>query len=405
MRIAIVANYYSSSMGYIQNCLPAALTRAGAEVTVIASTLQPYGLAPFYSETYEPFLGPAVVAPGESVERGVPVTRLPYFKIRGQLGIRGLSERLHSLNPDIVEVVDHVSMTAVQAALQRRHLGYKLFTANHILASVFPPAWQPNPSWWMKVKLELLLKAPGRFVNRSSAGCFAPTEDAGDLAVRFFGVSEDKVRYLPLGVDTELFHPCETERDLKERHILREELDIRPTDIVCIYTGRLSRDKDPMALAEAVETLRAQGHPFRSLFIGLGEQRRALEERGGSTVIPFVRHEELAAFYRAADIGVWPKQESTSMMDASASGLPVVVSSRMRASHRVQDCGLTYTEGDRESLKERLFQLREPAARRQFGRVGSERMHNELSWSEIARRRIDLYAEALEHARTKERRS
>jgi glycosyltransferase involved in cell wall biosynthesis len=38
----------------------------------------------------------------------------------------------------------------------------------------------------------------------------------------------------------------------------------------------------------------------------------------------FVPVNELADYFRAADIGVWPR-ESTSMLDAAACGLPIVV--------------------------------------------------------------------------------
>lgn len=395
MRIAVVANYYSTSMGYIQNCLPHALSRLGHEVTLVASTLQPYGLSPFYRETYEPFLGPPVVTPGTSVDRGVPVRRLPYFAARGRLGLRGLSKYLRQLHPDVVEVVDHASITALQAAWSKRRVGFKLFTANHVLASVFPPAWNDRPGPLSLLRLEAFSRLPGRLVSRASEACYAPTADAGDLAIRFFGVDEGKVRYLPLGVDTEIFHPIDGRDDHTRRQDIREGLGAGAEDILCIYTGRLNEDKGPEVLARAVELLRRQGHPYRGLFIGQGEREKRLREYDGASVIPFMPYTELGSYYRSADIGVWPKQESTSMLDASACALPIVVSDRVQAADRVEGSGITYTEGKEESLAAVLLHLKERAKRESLGAVGAKRMANELSWDEIARRRAMDYQAAM----------
>ena len=83
------------------------------------------------------------------------------------------------------------------------------------------------------------------------------------------------------------------------------------------------------------------------------------------------------------------------MLDASACGLPIVVSDRIRAPHRVEDSGVTYREPDVDSLGEALLRLGDPDVRAEMGRVGAHRMAQELSWDQVATRRAADYERSL----------
>ena len=164
----------------------------------------------------------------------------------------------------------------------------------------------------------------GRFQSLFTEKCYATATDCADIATRFFGVQRRKVDICPLGVDVELFYPSRNESHLEERRELRQHLGFSDVDIVCIYTGRFTRDKNPLLLANAVSRLLAMGEPFRGLFVGDGPQRESIQASLGCAVHPFVPVDGLARYFRAADIGVWPRQESMSMLDAASCGLPIV---------------------------------------------------------------------------------
>ena len=48
-----------------------------------------------------------------------------------------------------------------------------------------------------------------------------------------------------------------------------------------------------------------------------------------------VPNKELFKYYNAADIGVWPLQCSVTMLEATACGLPAIISDRCGATERV----------------------------------------------------------------------
>lgn len=396
MRIVILSFWFSEGMGYITNLLPKALASLGQDVHVVTSTAQFYYNTPTYAETYEPFIGPPIVSSGTKIVDGYMLHRLPVIEIRKRIGIKGLWSQLQALRPDIVQTVDTVHLSTYQAVLAAPFLKFKLFTGCHVHASVFPPAQHYDDlSYLSRLRLGLSLRLPGRVVDHFTSKCYPIAPDAADIAVKFFGVSPNKVDICPLGVDTELFQPSNTEDSGQERLEIRSEIGFAESEIVCIYTGRFSSDKNPLCLAQAVDLLVAQGQPFRGLFIGAGPQEDSIRACQGCVVRPFVPVRELPPYYRAADIGVWPQQESTSMLDAAACGLPLVVSDRVLTTERIDGNGITYKEGDHEDLARALCQLKDPHHRATLGQVGSAKMVRDYSWLAIAKRRLHDYEVAL----------
>jgi glycosyltransferase involved in cell wall biosynthesis len=233
--------------------------------------------------------------------------------------------------------------------------------------------------------------APGRAVGWLARRCYAISEDAADLAVRYLGVPPGKVVVSPLGVDATRFHPSRSAADHDARVRRRDALGVAADEVLFVYSGRLSADKDPFCLARAVADLRSRGAPARALFVGSGTQELAIRAQPGSVVMPFVPFPQLPELYRSADVGVWPRQESTSMLDAAASGLPIVVSDRVQSSDRVAGNGLVYREGDAAALADALAQLLDGERRRTLGAAGAERVAREQGWEAIARRRVSDY--------------
>ena len=97
----------------------------------------------------------------------------------------------------------------------------------------------------------------------------------------------------------------------------------------------------------------------------------------------------------AADIGVWPRQESTSQLDAMACGLPLVLSNKVQVPERVDGNGLVYEEGSPRDLAKQLQALFDSDQRRSMGQIGSRRIVEGLSWNDIAEGRVRDYEEAL----------
>lgn len=395
MRIVFLVDWFSEKMGYAENCMPKALAAMGHDVHVVTSTAQVYATSEFYREVYEPYLGPPYVEPQTVTLDGFTLHRLPINKDKGELHIEGLRKALCDLRPQIVQTYDVLGYTTTTAVLAKPFLGFKLFTANHVVASVFPLFDTfSHKDWRYRLRYRCLTTLKGKVISLFTSKCYPATVDAADIAMHFWGVPKRKIRIDTLGVDTSLFHPVCCETDESERAKIRKKLGVNCEDILCVYTGRFTEGKNPLRLAEAIGQLRAEEKPFKAIFLGSGIQEAEIKGHDGVITHPFVSFKELSSFYRAADIGVWPQQESTSMLDAAACGLPIVVSDRVKAVERVDGNGLMYKEGCTADLARTLKQLESPIIRSDFGRCGVEKTQK-ISWNHIAKQRFEDYVNSL----------
>lgn len=400
MRIVFITNHFCDGMGYLENMLPKYFGRMGHETHVITADIAGNSWIPSFEEIYGTFSKPLPAGFTRTAD-DYTLHVMSHRVTAGYARIVGLGKKLAELRPDVVQTTTPIGWNALQAAYFKAELGYSLFTGNHHHASVFPLA-QKADRVASKERLACIVKRtlPGRFISLFTEKCYAITQDCADIAARFFGVQKHKIDICPLGVDTGLFRPISSDRDYQERLKVRRQMGFADQDVVCVYTGRFTADKNPLLLAKAVEELARKGEPFRALFVGNGPQNSEISSCFGCVVHPFVSVGELPRLYRAADIAVWPAQESLSMLDAAACGLPIVVNHTMSAPERIEGNGLTYQLNDGQELVGALRRLRDPAIRAELGVRGAEKMRGEFSWAAISARRLRDYEMSLEQVAT-----
>lgn len=395
LRIVVVSGFYSEGMGYTENCLPRALAALGHEVHVVTSTYNAYGTSAEYDVTYAAFLGPRQAPAGTRTVDGYQVHRLPTRILGGYVKMQGLSDAVRRLRPDIVHSIEIASLQTWELALRRPLDGFALFCETHQHMSVVRPYLKEQGALVRKGVYRITRTLPTALASLAVERCYAIAPDCVEVATRFYGVPASKVTLLSLGTDTELFRPAVTPAEMAARAALRASFGASEDDVVCVYSGRFSRDKNPLVLAQAIDRLSRRDPRFHGLFVGEGVQREEIAACRQCHVVPFMSHRALADHYRAADVGVWPTQESMSMLDAAAAGLPVVASDRMGERVRVEGNGRFYVENDADSLAESLASLGDPTLRRELGAAGRRKMLEGFSWLRFARRVDADYHAAL----------
>ena len=397
MRVAILTETFSPKMGYLQNNLTKYLAKLGVDVHLITMDLPPYYQLQDFQQCYGSFavsdgLKPGLVKPHD----GYTLHVLSHRKRLGYMRMEGLWTKLKSLRPDVVQTIACIGWIPLDAIIAKPLLRYVVFTGCHTTASVFPLAQRPTSSTDLELWRSRASRAmSGRVVSLLTERCYAATVDCADIAVRFFGVETRKVDVCPLGIDIERFQPSQMQDGLEERDRIRRRFGFSDTDIVCIYTGRFTNDKNPLLLAQAISQLRDSSQSYKGLFVGDGIQGDAIKAKEGCVVHPFVPVDQLAQYFRSADIGVWPRQESMSMLDAASCGIPIVVNDTLAATERIDGNGLKYKLDDVQDLVRVLMELQSPTVRKKLGQTGAQRMAQEFSWEAIARRRLADYETAL----------
>ena len=149
----------------------------------------------------------------------------------------------------------------------------------------------------------------------------------------------DRLGRLRRGVDRDMFHP---------KHRNRSKLAVTfgvPEDVpVVMFAGRVDESKRVMTLALAARRLIDAGRKLHVLIVGQGAAmdsvRRVL---GPNVTLPGpVSREDLSWIYPSCDLFVFPSESDVMpnvVLEAKASGLPVVVSANDGAAQFVSESG------------------------------------------------------------------
>jgi glycosyltransferase involved in cell wall biosynthesis len=379
-------------MGYSENIIPKYFSLMGYKVHVISSNLNIYGNTSDYDKNYKHFLGKAENKVGISKIGGFSLHRLPHKKFGNYILIKGLINKIRELSPDIIQTISVNSLNTLLLATISSFYNFRLYTENHQHLSVVKPYLKYNKGYSIKrIVHKITRKFPIFISSFFIKKCFAIAPDCFEVSNRIYGIPINKIVLSPLGTDTALFKPAYSVKELKDRSILRNNLGINDNIILCIYTGRFSDQKNPALLAKAIDDLSSEGMPYYGLFIGSGPQEKQIINYKSSIVLPFMKHIELVPYYQISDIGVWPNEESLSMLDAVSSGLPIIVNNMIGEKERVLGNGYMYIKNDLNSLKETLLKLLDRKKRQSFGLIGRKKMINTYSWDKIIHNRINDY--------------
>lgn len=258
--------------------------------------------------------------------------------------------------------------------------------------------WGENPSkkrdGWLKHRLK---RSYLRWFLRGVDGVIAVGQAAAGQYRRLGGrgLVTTSIPYAP-NLDA-LLEPDET--------VLKLASEIRASNgvgsgVLVLYAGSLIDRKDPLTLVRSFADVVAKGHETRLLIAGEGPLRgeteslvQALNLNDRVTLAGYLRGEQLAATYHAADVFVLPtighEGWGVVVQEAMAAGLPVIASNRVGAAVDMLaegNAGFLFDAGNRAQLAERMTNLiRNPEQRSASGRNARELARNTDARSAAAR--------------------
>jgi glycosyltransferase involved in cell wall biosynthesis len=219
------------------------------------------------------------------------------------------------------------------------------------------------------------------------------------LAERYAGngIPRESLSIVRYGIDTERFAPTTP----------------RPRTFTLGFVGYLGAHKGLRYLLGALASL-VPAHPVRLLAVGDGEDRERLvaltKELGLEPYVTFrgrVPHADIAALYHELDVlvvpSVWPENSPVTIMEAMASGIPVIASDIGGGGELVEDgiTGFLVPPRDTRALAESIRHLlahpdiREEMGRQAVVRIGRYGMPQQIE------RLVGLYHEILDAPRAR----
>lgn len=387
MVVVIIAEWFSENMGYVENKLPQALAQLGCEVHVVTSDMQIYATDANLYKIYEPYLGPPIVATGTKRIDGYTLHRIPHYITRYGIGLTGLHSKFQEIKPEVIYLFEINTEHTLQVIKYKKEFNYKIFTESRLHLSIYTPPRGLR----QKILHYFSERAKWKSAGLNFEKCYPIAPDVLFVITKYFGQRKSKCVLSSLAVDTNTFKPVTSEEEKQKRFELRKSLGFREEDIVCIYTGRFTDSKGPIILAKAIDHLQKTGKTrYKGFFLGTGDSayEESIKSHDGCVTHPFVKSDELVSFYQAADIGIWPKQESTSQFDAIACGLPIIISSAVHDLERINGNGLSYQHEDPLDLATKIDGLESIEKRKELGANGVVKIKQSYSWDHLAKLRL-----------------
>jgi len=397
MKIVHVMNWYIPGMGYQENFLPAEQKKLGHDVCIITSDRVPQYKG--YERNVGKTIGERVIGVGTYQESGVTIYRLPtVFEVvnGGQVIVRGLYKLLKELKPDVVQAHGAFCPITLQSVLYSKRLNYRVFVDDHSNVDNF------HLNSLIKKAYIQLVKAFYYFYGHRVEMFFPVTYATTDLLKRVLQVPDQRLELLPLGANTDRF-----KKSLELRQIGRNDIGIDEKDKLILTAGKLNEQKDIEYLIEAIKYVSERKPAVKLLIIGGGTREymnylKNLVNRLGITdkviFMDFVPNKELPKYYNAGDIGVWPGNCSITVLEAVATGLPVIIPNKDLNYKILSDnnAAVGFERRNVNSLSEAILKLLNDSEL--YSRIieNSSRLFMEtLSWKGIAQKSIDTYKSAL----------
>jgi glycosyltransferase involved in cell wall biosynthesis len=239
-----------------------------------------------------------------------------------------------------------------------------------------------------RLKLDYKILGPLVFkpIWQKASALVACSEGLQARALQFLPSAQ--IQVIPNGVDLERFHPAEVGKD--------------PDELRMLTVGRLSVTKRLPLLLEMVEVLHHQGSKTHLTIVGGGalesELRRQLDERSlGDAVTLMGRREgsEMPEIYRHHDLFVSASMQegmSNAMLEAMASGLPIVTTRCEGVDELIGENGLVVKDSRPEALAATVRRLADDPALRQAMSVAARRKAESFGWDKVADAYLQLYA-------------
>ena len=247
-----------------------------------------------------------------------------------------------------------------------------LFIANHLV--------ELSDKGGLKGLLGLPRKRQGMVRNLS--GMIAMSQAIYD-ELRGYGVPEEKIARIPMGVNTNVFYPVPGSTERSELRLRLGWLDV-PT---LTFVGGITERKQPHLLVEAVGRLKQAGIECQLVIVGPEQQATyvsAMKDRAkqlGITdrIVWYGFTRDIAPLFRAADFFALPSTNegmAAALVEAMASGL-APIATRVSGSVDVIADGVDgrLVDGDASTIADVLKEfIGDPSLSAQLGRAAREKV-------------------------------
>lgn len=332
------------------------------------------------------------------------VVKLPvFFGNSGRQNLhfyRSLLPTLQQLQPDILHLEEEPeSIVTAQGLYCANRLASRPKTIIYTWRNIAKTHRE-----WPRTKLQrYIYPLVERYTLQHADFVVAGNREVVDVCRTSMGVTQP-MSVIPHGVDPETYRPAPPDPTL------RQELGLRGT--VIGFIGRMMHMKGVESLIRAYAHTTEAYPDTTLLLLGAGPDRQFFEDVATSLGIrervlfkDFVPVAEVVRYINLMDMMVlpsltvpdWKEQLGRVLLEAMACEVPIIGSSSGEIPHVIADTGLVFPEGNVQALADALTHyLRSPEERRHFALAGKQRVLDEYTNQQVARKMYEMYQQLMQ---------
>ncbi len=321
-------------------------------------------------------------------EYDVGIVRVPSVldrKSKNNIWLKDLTKTIRNIDPDILYVHTIESYTSLRIILNKKILSkYQVFFDTHTLLNQFQEGIKFRIYQWF------LRNVVRKRIHRYGARVFGTVPENMMILENDYGLNREHILYSPIGTDLSIFR---FDPDSGKR--LRKEENLRESDMVLLYTGKMNNRKNPHLILEAIAFIEKRINKSLYLFfVGPADQEyleqyfkyNFTSDQIHVRIFPAVPVSTLFQWYSMADFAVFPNENTLSALDAQACRLPVIMESDLTNKERLERGGLTYEKGNLTDLSEKILtMLNEPELPGRLGGKGEAYVRSKYDYRQIVK--------------------
>jgi glycosyltransferase involved in cell wall biosynthesis len=216
---------------------------------------------------------------------------------------------------------------------------------------------------------------------------------------KIYSIPEHKIKVIPNGIVSR------KKKGSMEPEKVRKKIRIDRKDPLVLFCGRMSYQKGPDLLVEAIPLVIKTQKNAKFVFAGDGDLRphcehlaKKLDVQRACKFLGYISSSEKEKLINTCDMVCIPSRNEPFgmvVLESWDAGKPVVATDAVSIIKNFEDGLLAYIQP--ESIAWCINRLLEnPAEMNKLGKAGQERIQAEFSWDQIAKRTEDVYDEVLQ---------
>jgi len=175
--------------------------------------------------------------------------------------------------------------------------------------------------------------------------------------IRYYRINKNLIKVIPIGIDTNKFHPKNYSKEIREKY----------GQNILLYVGPFEERKKIPILLEAMVLIIKEIRNVKLLLIGKGTLYNycknkviSLNIQDHVSFLGYLNDTDLVKYYASVDLFVFPSELEgfgQVILEAMASGTPVICANRLPMSELIEDGGITFNLNNPKDLSQKIIDL------------------------------------------------